>query len=95
MRRQLLGPKHTPQTILNTMVQGTAAAGLKHALLLCDERGYMPYIGAVVHDEIVAIVPDALVDGVFAGIKKCMIDGMYEVLEYRVNVEGKAAQTWG
>jgi hypothetical protein len=55
----------------------------------------MPYIGAVVHDEIVAIVPDALVDGVFAGIKECMIDGMYEVLEYRVNVEGKAAQTWG
>src|SRR5690606_38661775 len=39
--------------VINTLVQGTAAAGLKHALIRIKEAGIGDMVRAVVHDEIV------------------------------------------
>src|SRR5262249_28430460 len=62
LRRDLAGPDLRPTIIMNNLVQGTAAAGLKFGLLECARRGLDEYLGVAVHDEVVACVPDQLAD---------------------------------
>ena len=68
----------------NTIVQGTAAVGLKESLFEAQNRGLLKYIGAVVHDEIVASsVPDneaqefgqELAEAMEIGMQKIMFRG--------------------
>lgn len=83
-------------TILNNTVQATAAAGLKHALLLADERGLSQYLSAVVHDEIVATPPMAEAEEYAAALEQAMIDGMAEVTDAPVAVDAKGTrESWG
>ena len=94
-RRVLVGNKVRGTTILNTAVQGTAAVGLKHALLVAEERGLTEYIGGTIHDEIVASgVPKA--DGEEYGreLERAMLDGMANVISAPVKVEVKRGDYW-
>lgn len=57
LKRTLFGHKLRPTTILNTMVQSTAAAGIKFGMLEAWDRGlWVGKVGNQVHDELVAVV---------------------------------------
>lgn len=97
LRRVLIPNRDLKATlILNNMVQGTAAAGLKYALLEAQKEGLDRYIGAVVHDEIVAAVPTAIAESYSKQLQECMIRGMVKVCENaKVEVEASIGKTWG
>jgi DNA polymerase I-like protein with 3'-5' exonuclease and polymerase domains len=93
-KRLLVGRNLTPQRILNTTVQGTAAIGLKYALKLAYDRG-LRYNGATVHDEIVAVVPNKEVEEYSRELEKAMIEGMnMAVPDMLVKVGVKHGDTW-
>lgn len=82
--------------ILNNIVQGTAAAGLKKALILADKRGLADFMGAVVHDEIVATVPTGDAETYAHDLHACMIEAMREVCsDAPVAAEATIGDTWG
>lgn len=102
LRRTLIpGVNLKPTLILNNIVQGTAAAGLKYALLLAQETAFLngtldDWIGAVVHDEIVSAVPKAHSAEFAESLKDCMIRGMVKVCERApVRAEISIGSTWG
>lgn len=82
-------------TLLNNKVQGMAAAGLKHALLLMDECGISQYLSAVVHDEIVTTPPASIADEVGRELERCMLEGMAMVTDAPIAVDMKGGATWG
>lgn len=84
----------TPQTVLNTTVQGTAAAGLKYALRTCIERGLHEYLCATVHDELVACVPAADAADYGRELERAMLDGMREVTDAPLRAEVKIGRAW-
>lgn len=88
-------PEYKGTTLLNNVVQGCAAAGLKYALKLMDERGISQYLAAVLHDEIVTTPPVALFDEVRAIQEACMIEGMAMVTDAPVAVDAKGGRAWG
>lgn len=88
-------PEYKGTTLLNNAVQGTAAAGLKHALKLMRERGISQYLAAVVHDEIVTTPPKALLAEVSEIQIACMVEGMQMVTDAPVAVEAKGGDRWG
>lgn len=96
MRRVLTpGVDLTATRILNNIVQGTAAAGLKYGLIEADKAGLVPYLGATVHDENVAAVPKALAEEYGKELSAAMIRGMERVCEnVPVKVEVKRGETW-
>jgi DNA polymerase-1 len=96
LRRILSGKSLRSTVILNNSVQASAAAGLKLALLRCADAGLATYLSAVVHDEIVAIVPQAEASGYAAELSACMIAGMRDVLgsEAPVQTDPHIGPTW-
>ncbi len=94
LRRVLVGDQKTPQRILNTVVQGTAAVGLKHALLNCGAQGLDRYIGAVVHDEIVSCVPEGEAKEYSESLREAMLAGMRLVLPAPARIELKVGPYW-
>jgi DNA polymerase-1 len=95
IRRVLAGPSLKPTTILNTGVQGTAAAGFKHAVLACARAGLDQYLVALAHDEIVAVVPTGEAEEYGASLAEAMIAGMQEVLgPVRVRTSVAIGPTW-
>jgi len=95
-KRVLTGEKKKPTTILNTVVQGSAAIGIKYAMLEAARRGIFDgRIGAQVHDELVAVVPDAEVADYKREIEAAMIDGMHRAMpNMLVKVEVKDGYQW-
>lgn len=93
-RRLLFGDKLSPQVVLNTTVQGTAAIGLKYGLAEAGRRGLDRYIGAVVHDEIVASVPDFMAKEFAAELSESMILGMSNVVACPITTEAKIGPNW-
>lgn len=96
------GDPLTPQRILNTMVQSTAAAGLKYGLL---ELQSIPYrdgfladtLAGVIHDEVVSVVPDGDAEWVAEQIRDCMIRGFYKCVRTKVvpiDAEATIGYTW-
>lgn len=82
--------------MLNNIVQGTAAAGLKYALKEARRRGLTGYIGAVVHDEIVSTVPNGEALEFSREMTEAMIVGMERVCENaKVVAEASIGATWG
>jgi DNA polymerase-1 len=79
--RTLFGDSLTPSRALNTQVQGTAAVGLKRALLHLKEMGLAEYVRAIVHDEIVAEAEEAEAEKVKQGIMEAMRLGMVDALQ--------------
>lgn len=93
LRRNLVGATKKSTTIVNTAVQGTAAVGFKYGLLEMDKQGLTKYLGAVVHDEAVACVPDAEVEDYKKTMEECMIRGMERILP-NIKVEPKVGEGW-
>ena len=94
--RILIGEKKTPNTVLNTKVQGRAAVGLKEAVFACANAGILKYVAALVHDEIVlASVPDGEVEEVKETFRQAMIEGMQEVCSVPVKVDAESGKMWG
>lgn len=90
LRRDLVGDSVRPTILVNNAVQGTAAAGMKFAILECWRAGLGPFLSLTVHDELVLCVPDHLVEEVYATLERCMVTGMRQALEaarVRVDVE--------
>lgn len=95
MRRNLAGRKVKSTIILNTMVQGSAAVGIKKAMLLASKEGCFDYLGAQVHDELVACVPNKEAADFRATLIRCMKEGMAEVMPgMPVAVEDKYGKVW-
>lgn len=97
LRRVLVPGKDLRGTLLlNNWVQGTAAAGLKYALLEAHKEGLTEYIGAVVHDEIVSAVPKRYSAEFATKLQAAMIRGMEKVCEKApVQAEISIGSTWG
>lgn len=95
LRRTLFGDMLKPTIIANTTVQGTAAAGLKFALLEARKRGITDYLIGQVHDELVGLVPEAEAQEWSEALKECMIEGMYRALAHRPRVSIAIGDEWG
>lgn len=93
-RRVLVGQDKTMMRILNTSVQGTAAVGLKYGLLEAEKSGLTKYLGAAVHDELVACVPDNEAAEYGEELKQAMIRGMARFMDVPVKAEMKMGDTW-
>lgn len=93
-RRILTGQEKTLTRILNTSVQGSAAVGLKYALIEADRQGLTRYLSATVHDEIVACVPDNEAEEYGKELVMCMTAGMKRFLTTSVKAELKVGKSW-
>jgi DNA polymerase-1 len=95
LRRVLFGQTKRASTILNTMIQGTAAVGLKKSIIEADKRGLVErYLGAPIHDELVSIVPDNEAIEYSKELSDAMVFGMHEVMNGTVRVEAKVNDFW-
>ncbi len=96
-QRHLVGAKRRPQVICNTMVQGSAAAGMKEALFECHRRRLTPYISALIHDEIMGTnIPTAYAEEFGRELEEAMIEGMSKILQtVPVKVETTISSHWG
>lgn len=85
----------TATRIANNIVQGTAAAGLKYGMMEAHKRGLTQYIGASVHDELVAAVPRKEAEEYGRELSDSMITGMIRVCDVApVKVEVDIGETW-
>lgn len=88
----------TATRLLNTMVQGSAAAGLKFAMQETKLRGIDRYLCATVHDELVAVAPEDEAEDVAGELTDCMIVGMRRVPavgeKLPIEVEQKIGVYW-
>lgn len=94
LRRVLVGADLSPTRIVNNVVQGAAAAGLKHALVEMNRRGVIDYVGALVHDETVGSAPDRDVEEVLREVKESMVVGMKKVVPVTARVAGTYGREW-
>ena len=94
-RRQLIGAKKRSTTAINTTVQGTAAIGLKIAILKAKDKGLLKYIGGLIHDEMVATsVPEKIAEDYGHELKLAMEAGMSEVCELPTPVGVNISDYW-
>ena len=95
MRRVLVGKKLRPAVMLNTVVQGTAAIGIKQALIESHHAGLTQWLALSVHDEIVcADVPDADTEDVLHALETAMLRGMKKTIDVDVKVGGYSSDEW-
>lgn len=98
-RQQLLDGDWWPRftRLVNTPVQGTAADGIKKALVrLAKALPVGAHVVATIHDEIVVECEEAQAPDVLAMTKTTMIEGMAEIAkDCPVEVEGGIGKTWG
>ena len=95
LRRLIAGRQLTSTRLLNTSVQGTAAAGIKYALMEIHAQGLTPYLCCQIHDEVVFEFPTELVAELLPRAERAMITGMQRVIpDIQVTVESKAATHW-
>jgi len=94
-RRILVGPSKRSTVILNTMVQGTAAVGIKYGLLECGRRGLVDQgLGSTVHDELVAAVPTKYAKDFSNEMQEAMIVGMRQAVDVTVKVDPSIGDNW-
>jgi DNA polymerase-1 len=82
--------------LVNTPVQGTAADGLKAALILIHER--LPedaHIVSTVHDEIVVECAEGEASAVLDLVRTSMVEALEGMVDVPVEVEGGTGRTWG
>lgn len=96
VRRILTGEKLKPTTYLNTIIQSTAAYGIKAAIARLVEYGFGPYLLFQVHDEILFEFPKDKANDLVALARACMVAGMRDVLGSKipVNVDVAMGATW-
>jgi DNA polymerase-1 len=91
LKRQLTQDKAAATVILNTSVQGSAAAGLKEAIRLLRDWNMHHYLAAVVHDEIIMIVPEELAPEYDKALDEAMVQGMIRMIGDAVPVVSSVA----
>ena len=98
LKRMLVGAELRSSVLLNNVVQGTAAAGLKMGLKRILEAGYADYLCAVVHDEVVYAAPASEIEKVREIVDDCMIEGMFDALAecepVAIAVESSIGDSW-
>lgn len=95
LKRRLVGKMVRPQVIINTMVQGSAAVGVKMGMLEAWKRGvFHGYVGAQVHDELPACVPNNELDEFIPEIKEAMAVGMSKAINQTCFVDVKKGDGW-
>lgn len=92
--RYLIDDKITPSTVINTIVQGTAAVGLKRSMRRLWERFGMDLV-ATVHDEVVLDVPFERADETAVEAAQIMQHEMSRILNFNVKVKFRVSRTWG
>lgn len=95
LKRLVQGYDLKSSVLLNNIVQGTASAGLKKAMLYMEEHGVSQYLSAIVHDEAVYTAPYDIIEDVRDTIDACMIDGMKWALTGCPPVSIGVESTWG
>jgi DNA polymerase I-like protein with 3'-5' exonuclease and polymerase domains len=94
-KRVLTGQNNRPTVIINTLIQGSAAVGFKYALHHLRYQNKLDYIGCVVHDELVAAVPEVEVKEYSDIMDKAMHKGMQVALPGMiVKTEVKVGRSW-
>lgn len=98
------GDPLTPQRIMNTQIQGTAAIGLKAGLLELATRPYKDgsladLLVATIHDEILAVVPEDDAEVVAPQMQDALVVGMHKIVnqgKYKVPIvaEVTIGDTW-
>lgn len=92
-RRYLEGRNRKPTSILNTIIQSSAAHGMKSSFRHLMEAGLLPYVCAQVHDEVLFEFPEdpKVYKPMVDLAQQCMVKGMQEVLgKVKVHVDTKA-----
>lgn len=96
--RRVMVPGQTldPQTILNTVVQGAAASGLKYALVEAKKHGLDREFAGCVHDEIVAVVrgPESRAQEYAGELSECMVQGMRRFTQIPIRADAHVDHTW-
>jgi DNA polymerase-1 len=95
LRRGLVGDSRRPPVVINTLVQGNAAVGLKLGMLEAAESGLIKYLGATVHDELVAAVPEQEAVEYVHALSESMIRGMNKILPLPVSTDKFVGYNWG
>jgi DNA polymerase I len=93
-RRILVGYNKRHTVILNTIVQGSAAVGIKYGMLEARDAGLTKYLGSTVHDELVAAVPTKEAKEYGRELEEAMLRGMRAVIDTTVKVETKIGDQW-
>jgi len=93
-RRILVGYNKKSTTILNTMIQGAAAVGIKYGMLEVGRQGLDKYLGGQVHDELLSTVPTNEAKEYGKELQTAMIVGMHKVLPTKVIAEIKIGNVW-
>jgi DNA polymerase I-like protein with 3'-5' exonuclease and polymerase domains len=98
------GDPLTPQRLMNTEIQGTAAIGLKSGLLELATRPYRngslaDLLVAVIHDEVLAVVPEDDAEIVAPQMQDALVVGMHKIVnrgKYKVPIvaEVTIGDTW-
>ena len=97
-RHRILEGERDYTNKLNSPIQGSAADGLKLALIKLWETRHLvnAYPVLTVHDEIVIEAPKELAEKAAEWLKRCMEDGMGEFLqEVPVAVDITSKESWG
>jgi DNA polymerase-1 len=87
--------QHNPNLfyqLVNHQIQGVAAEIMKGALLQLDAAGIGDYLALVVHDEVIADVPDSEVADVIATMQDVMNDD--SLLSIPLTAGGATAKRW-
>ena len=67
---------------------------MKHGLAEAHRRGLTPFLGAAVHDELVAMVPSPYAETFGAELSEAMILGMSNVVNCPITTETKIGRSW-
>lgn len=92
--RFLVGERMTASTVINTLVQGTAAVGLKRAMRKLWER-FHPALVATVHDEVILDVEEDDATWTADEARETMERAMRSVVGLPVRTSVKIGPTWG
>lgn len=93
--RSLRGPRELKATrVVNSLVQGMAAAGMKRAIARTRRAGIAHLVRSTVHDELILEVERRDAEEAQDLLVECMVEGMREVLDVYVNVEASIGSHW-
>lgn len=95
-RRYLEGWNRKPTSWLNTWIQSTAAYGMKSSFRYIREAMLTPFVLGQVYDEVIFEFPEDCAEEFAQEAKRCMIQGMRDVLgpQVPVTVSIDIGRTW-
>ena len=95
LKRRLIGKMVRPPVIINTMVQGSAAVGIKMGMLEAWDQGiFHGNVCSQVHDELPSCVPESELDEFIPVFTKAMADGMTAAIDQPCRVDAKVGDGW-